>query len=147
MKEQREYLRLPIMYQIGEPIDMVIDGKLIQGVIMDLSAGGMSILGYANIIVNSEIKIAIDIKNLKTKNITGRAIWTKAEYNMYKTGIRFTDIDPIDFININRMGADCADCDTKITSGIKDVCFPSCNFYGLCNKSHKAKFKKLYGGL
>ena len=130
------------MHQIGEPIDMVINGKVTQGVIIDLSAGGMLVLGYANIIVNSEISIAIDIKNLKTRNILGKAIWTKAEANMYKTGIKFIEMAPVDFININRMGSDCADCDARIDSGIKDVCFAKCNFYGPCNKSQKVKFKK-----
>jgi len=137
MKEKREYLRLPIIHQIGEPIDMMIDGKMSQGVIIDLSAGGMLILGYANIMVNSEIRITIDIKNLKTKNIIGKAIWTKAEANMYKTGIKFTEIDPIDFLRINRMGVDNNECNAKIASGAKDVCFPKCNFYGSCNKAQK----------
>jgi hypothetical protein len=142
MTEKREYLRLPIIHQIGEPIDMMVEGKLSQGVIIDLSAGGMLILGYANVIVNSEIKIKIDIKNLKTKNITGRAIWTKAEGNMYKTGIKFLEMDPVDFIQINRMGVDCNECDVKIASGVKSVCFSKCSFYGSCNKSHKIKFRK-----
>ena len=142
MMEKRKYLRLPIMYQIGEPIDMVINGEMTQGVIIDLSAGGMSILGYANIMVNSEIRLTIDIRSLKTKTITGRAIWTKAEANMYKTGIKFIEIEPVDFININRMGIDCNDCDTKILSGVRDICFSKCNFYRLCNKSQKIKFRK-----
>ena len=142
MKEKREYLRLPIIHQIGEPIDMMVDGKLSQGVILDLSAGGMMVLGYANIIVNSEIRIIIDIKDLKTKSITGKAIWTKAEANMYKTGIKFVEIDPVDFIHINRMGVDSSECDSKIAMGIKDVCFLKCNFYGSCDKVQKIKYKK-----
>jgi len=143
MIEKREYLRLPIMHQIGEPIDMVIDGKTSQGVIIDLSAGGMLILGYANIMVNSEIKITIDIQNVKTKNITGKAIWIKAEEgNMYKTGIQFTDIEPGDFIRINRMAVDCNDCDVKIALGVQDVCYARCNFYGSCHKQQKVKFRK-----
>jgi len=142
MMEKRKYLRLPIMYQVGEPVDMVVNGKVSQGIIIDLSAGGMLVLGYANIMVNSEIMITIDIKNLKTKNIVGRAIWIKAEANMYKTGIKFIEMEPVDFIHINRMGVDSTDCDARIASGIKDVCFPKCNFYGPCNKSQKVKFRK-----
>jgi len=142
MKEKREYLRLPIIHQIGEPIDMIINGKTSQGVILDLSAGGMLILGYANIMVNSDIRITIDIQDLKTKNISGKAIWTKAEGNMYKTGIQFTEIDPVDFIRINRMGVDNNECNVKIALGEKDVCFRKCNFYGSCNKSQKVKFRR-----
>lgn len=143
MKEKREHLRLPIIHQIGEPIDMMINGEILQGVIIDLSAGGMLILGYANIMVNSEIRITIDIENLKTKNITGKAIWTKAEdNNMYKTGIKFIDIDPVDFININRMGVDNNECDAKIAQGEKNVCFRKCNFYVSCNKEQKIKLRK-----
>ena len=143
MTEKRKYLRLPIMHQIGEPIDMVINGKISQGVIIDLSAGGMLILGYANIMVDSEIKITIDIQSLKTETITGKAIWTKAEANnMYKTGIEFTEIEPVDFIHINRMAADSKDCDIKIASGAKRACFKKCAFYGICNKPQKVKFKK-----
>ena len=140
MKEKREYLRLPIIHQIGEPIDMMINGEISQGVIIDLSAGGMLILGYANIKVNSEIRITIDIENLKTKNIIGRAIWTKAETNMYKTGIKFIEIDPLDFIHINRMGVDNNECNAKIAMGDKDVCFPKCYFHRSCNKPQKVKF-------
>jgi len=143
MKEKREYLRLPIIHQIGEPIDMVINGKVSQGVILDLSAGGMLILGYANIMVNSEVRITIDIQDLKTKNISGKAIWTKAEANMYKTGIQFTEIDPVDFIRINRMGVDNNECNVKIAMGETDVCFRKCNFYGSCNKAQKVHFRKL----
>jgi len=143
MTEKRKYLRLPIMHQIGEPIDMVINGKISQGVIIDLSAGGMLILGYANIMVDSEIKITIDIRSLKTKTITGKAIWTKAEANnMYKTGIEFTEIESVDFIHINRMASDSKDCDIKIASGVKKVCFRKCAFYGICDKQQKVNFRK-----
>ena len=137
MIEKRKFLRLPIMYQIGEPIDMVVDGKISQGVIIDLSAGGMLVLGYANIMVNSEVIITIDIPSLKTNTILGKAIWTKAEINMYKSGITFNEIDPVDFININRMAVDFNECNAKIKSGINDPCFPKCHYYGLCYKPQK----------
>jgi hypothetical protein len=65
---------------------------------------------------------------------------------MWRIGIVFDGIDPIDFRRINRMALDASDCDTKQLLGAPDVCVEKCSYFALCTKQKKiAKPKK--GGL
>ena len=68
-------------------------------------------------------------------------MWSIAKGDMFRTGIAFHAIDPVDFRHINRMGFDFADCDTRLELGAKDVCFIKCSYFALCTKEHKLPIK------
>ncbi len=139
MVEKRKNRRMPIIKQFGEPVMLQFNEKSVPGVILDLSAEGVSMMTYANIPVGTEICISIDIPSLKTGPINGKVVWTVPKGDMWRMGIHISTINSLDSKQINRMAIDFNDCENKILLGVPDVCFLKCSYYKICNKPQKIK--------
>ena len=141
MKERRKHARLPVLHEIGKPMQVAINDKTVPGVLIDLSASGMALLAFSYIPVGTDINLAIDLPGLKTRQLKGRIVWTIQKGEMWRTGISFHAVDPVDFRHINKMAIECSDCDTKIALGVTDPCFEKCTYFALCTKPAKLKKK------
>jgi len=141
--EKRKHRRFPVITQIGEPVKISIEGKEIPGAIIDLSAGGIALLTYANVEVGTNIKFNIDIPGLKTSRMTGKVVRVAhtPKGNMWFLSINISSITSKDFDAINEMANDFNDCQKKILLGVPDVCFAECTYYRLCEKTQKIKKK------
>lgn len=138
-QEKRKHNRLPVLHEMDEPINIAFNNKQVPGILVDLSAGGMALLTFASAPVGTDISLVIDIPGLKTHLLTGKVAWTISKGEMWRIGLSFTAIDPLDFRHINRMAFECADCDTKLALGVSDICFPKCTYFPLCQKPVKLK--------
>lgn len=142
MHEKRKHNRLPILHEMDEPIQIAIDNKKsVPGVLVDLSAGGMSILAFASIPTGTEVNLSINVPGLKTDPLDGRVVWSIEKGEMWRTGIVFTKINPLDMRHINRLAFDSADCETKFKLGVTDICVEKCSYHPLCDKPVKIKRK------
>ena len=139
MHEKRKYSRLPVLHEMDEPIQIALSNKAVPGILVDLSAGGMSLLTFSAIPIGTEINLSIVVPGLKTQPIAGRVVWSINKGEMWRMGIVFAKLDSIDFRHINRMAFDSADCDTKLGLGVTDVCAEKCSYFALCSKPVKMK--------
>ncbi|MGA2090678.1 MAG: PilZ domain-containing protein [Endomicrobiales bacterium] len=137
--DKRRHSRLPVLHEMDEPIHIALNNKQVPGILVDLSAGGMALLTFASAPVGTEISLTIDVPGLKTKMLSGKVVWTLSKGDMWRIGIVFTSIDPVDFRHINRLAFDCTDCDTKLALGVTDICFEKCSYFSLCEKPVKLK--------
>ncbi len=142
MKERRKHARLPVLHEIDKPIQLAVNDKSVPGVLVDLSASGMALLSFALVPVGSKINMAIDLPGLKTHQLEGRVVWSIQKGQMWRIGIAFSKVDPVDFRHVNKMAIECSDCDTKIALGVTDPCFEKCSYFPLCTKPSKLKKKK-----
>lgn len=140
--EKRRHNRLPVLHEMDEPIQILLEGKTVPGILVDLSAGGMALLSFTAMSVGTNINLSIDVPGLKTQQLEGKVVWAVAKGEMWRIGIVFTKIDPLDFRHINRVAFDATDCDTKLTLGVTDICFEKCSYYRLCEKPIKIPAKK-----
>lgn len=139
MEERRKHKRYPVLREIDKTIQIVLGGKALPGVLVELSAGGMAILTFTSIPVGTEINLSLDLPGLKTHELAGRIVWSLAKGEMWRLGIAFDKINPIDFRHINRMGFDYSDCSTKLALGVSDVCSDKCSYLELCQRDQKIK--------
>ena len=139
--EKRRHNRLPVLHEMDEPIQISLNSTVVPGILVDLSAGGMALLSFSSISVGTDVNLAIEVPGLKTQSLEGKVVWALAKGEMWRIGIVFTQIDPLDFRHINRMAFDCTDCDTKLTLGVTDICFEKCSYYNLCEKPIKLHSK------
>lgn len=142
MKERRKHQRYPVIHEMDRPIQLSFDGKSIPGVLVDLSAGGMALLTYNNISLGKETNICIDLPGLKTDDLVGHVVWAIAKGEMWRLGIAFSKISPLDFRHINKIAFDFVDCETKINLGVNDVCTEKCAYFALCQKPVRIKPKE-----
>ncbi|MDR2426630.1 MAG: PilZ domain-containing protein [Endomicrobium sp.] len=137
MVEKRKNRRMPIIKQFGEPMMIQMEGKSVPGVILDLSADGVSMITYAYIPVGTEICMTIDLPMLKTRPMSGKIIWTMSKGDMWRIGIYIGTMDTLDAKYINRMAIDFNDCENKISLGVPDVCIKRCSYHQICEKPQK----------
>lgn len=71
--------------------------------------------------------------------IKGQVVRVEQKGESYLAGIHFTHIQPDDRTKLNQMALDYADCELKLSFGLKDVCFLKCGFLSLCEKPYKLK--------
>jgi len=141
MNNRRKEDRFPVLHEIDEPIELAFNNEAVPGVLVDLSATGMCILTFASIAIGTDISMTVNLPGFKSKPLAGKVVWTIKKGEMFRTGIAFNSIDPLDFRHINRMGFDFTDCDTKLELGAKDVCFAKCSYFELCTKDEKLSSK------
>ncbi|MCL2485239.1 MAG: PilZ domain-containing protein [Endomicrobia bacterium] len=141
VSEKRKHQRMPVIKKFDEPIIIDIGGKQVPGVILDLSADGMQLLTYANIPLNTELFLSLNLPNLKTDTMRGKVVWQRVKDNMFLHGMHITDMNTLDAKHINRMAIDYNDCENKIILGVPDVCYEKCSYFNLCEKPQKIKNK------
>ncbi|MDR1940951.1 MAG: PilZ domain-containing protein [Endomicrobium sp.] len=137
--EKRKHHRLPVIKQFGEPVIMQIGKESVPGIILDLSADGISMMTYANLSVGTEICLSIDIAGIKTNPMNGKVVWSVQKGEMWRTGIHISSINSLDSKHINRMAIDFNDCENKILLGVPDVCVEKCSYYRICQKPQRIK--------
>ncbi|MDD2524215.1 MAG: PilZ domain-containing protein [Endomicrobiia bacterium] len=139
MLNRRRHPRLPVIKDIAREVAISTEKGSFPGIIINLSASGMSLLSYSNIPEKVEVCLALDIPTISTKQIYGKIIRVKSKSIMWEIGILFTEIDTLDSKKINRVAVEFTDCDNKIALGAQDVCKKECSYYFLCNKKQKIK--------
>jgi c-di-GMP-binding flagellar brake protein YcgR len=136
-KERRTYLRLPFI--IGKPIKIHLSSlkKETWGIIGNISLGGMGLLTFVEVPVDTKLNLQFDLNNFKIDNLPGEVIWTKEEEGTYQIGIRFTHLNSKLKKRLQRMSDDFTNCQNRIILGIKDVCFKKCSYYPFCDNERK----------
>lgn len=141
--ERRKHVRFPIMKDIAKPVELFFEQSAtsVPAILLDLSAGGCGLLTFVPIEVGTIISATIDLPGLKINNVKGKVVWTLAKENSWRIGIAFTEISKSDFENITKISDDYANCETKLSLGVTDVCFAKCKYMPMCTKPVKISQK------
>ncbi|MCR4663455.1 MAG: PilZ domain-containing protein [Endomicrobiaceae bacterium] len=140
MLNRRKYSRLPVIKNVAKELFVSTDKGFFQGLIINLSAGGLLLLMYSDLPVGSPVCLLFDYPPLETEPIFGEVIRsTKTKALIREVAIKFTEISTIDSKKINRLAIDYTDCENKITLGALDVCRKECSYYNFCEKKLKIK--------
>ncbi len=138
MLNRRKYSRLQLIKNVAKELFVSTDKGFFKGLIINLSAGGLLLLIYADLPLGSQVCLLFDYPPLETEPIFGevvRAVQTKAIVR--EVAIKFTSISTMDAKKINKLAIDYNDCETKITLGALDVCSKECSYYNFCEKKLK----------
>jgi len=154
-QERRDHVRLPIINNVGEPIelDVLSNGKktVILGYLINLSAGGMNILTLgkesSSLTEGTVFNLDLNLPNIESHNVEGKItrIEKSARAKVHHSddewllSLKFTKIKPSFVHHINVMAEDWNICETKIQMHLPDVCFRKCSYWNLCEKPQKLK--------
>jgi c-di-GMP-binding flagellar brake protein YcgR len=100
--ERRKYKRLKVLH-LSVPIVLKtnIEGLSIPGILLDISAGGIGILTFKEIPVNTVVNLQINLHYIKTDIIKAKVVWIKQLDKTYKAGLQFIEISKKDFEQIS----------------------------------------------
>src|SRR5262249_10748463 len=135
--------RFPVVKDLAEPVDLfMMDGHHPQdlpAVLTNISAGGMSLVVFAQVHGDTKLKMLLDVPGLEGLEVQGRVAWTPPKGETTTVGVEFNHVTAEATRRINRMAEGYQDCELKLSFGLRDVCFRECAFWPLCAKSVKLK--------
>jgi len=139
-QERRKYRRIPAISMVKETMIESRQLKLkrkIPAIVFNLSGGGMALITFLSIPVDTIIFLNFNLGGLKLKDVEGKVVRAEGKKKTYLIVIAFTKIREEVKNRINMM-ADAFDlCETRILMGEEDVCSIECTYYKLCTKSVK----------
>lgn len=106
MENKRIHKRYQIISELDKPTQYNMVMHAIPGVLVDLSAGGMSFRSYSNIEPGEKMKFALNTTSIATQEIEGLVEWVKPEGTMLLVGVSFTKISKADMEHINKIAED-----------------------------------------
>lgn len=149
--ERRKHRRFSVVQDLVEPIVLrYADRKGAKGediprhlrtqpaILTNLSAGGMSLVTFLAPPHAKVFKMTLTIPGLDNLPIEGRVVRVMKRGEIFTVGIQFVKIAKKYQKMINRMAEDDADCQTRISLGLPDVCAPECTFHRLCSKTQRS---------
>ncbi len=144
--ERRKHNRL-IIKDIAEPIELFVMGEKhtpqeVPAVITNLSAGGMALVVFAHITGDTKLKMDMKLPGMGNMSFEGRVAWTQPKGDTTQVGVKFSHVSHEDAKRINSVAEGYQDCETKLSFGVKDVCFEKCSYWLLCSKPVKLKTKQ-----
>ncbi len=100
--QRRKYKRLKV-FHLAVPIQLQIDERnlAIPGILLDISAGGIGILCFKEIPINTIVNLQIALHHIKTDTIKAKVVWVKQMDNTYRMGLQFIEISKKDFEQIS----------------------------------------------
>ncbi|MFA6317877.1 MAG: PilZ domain-containing protein [Elusimicrobiota bacterium] len=146
--DRRRHHRFSLVEGLVEPITVRFDGVAAKGerpsrgaeqpaILTDLSAGGMSMVCFAEPPKAKKLDMVLSLPGLKSVPITGRVARLHQKGQTWNVGIAFTEISSKHKSVINKMANDNLDCETRISLSLPDACVPDCSFHHLCVKPQK----------
>ncbi|MBI5623237.1 MAG: PilZ domain-containing protein [Elusimicrobia bacterium] len=139
--DRRRHHRFSVVEGLIEPITVRFDanGRGIEqpAILTDLSAGGMSMVCFAEPPKAKKLDMVLSLPGLKSVPITGRVARMHQKGQTWNVGIAFSELSSKHRMVINKMANDNLDCETRISLSLPDACVPDCTFHFLCVKPQK----------
>ncbi|HVE12759.1 MAG TPA: PilZ domain-containing protein, partial [Elusimicrobiota bacterium] len=107
-------------------------------VLVNLSAGGMSLVTFLAPPHAKVFKMTLTVPGLNHLPIEGRVVRVDKKGDTYNVGIQFTKIAKKYQRQIAHMAEDDQDCHTRVALQLPEACVPTCRFHSLCTKPQKA---------
>jgi hypothetical protein len=140
--DRRAHRRFPVIKDLAEPVELHLsEGSVndLPAVLTNLSAGGMSLVVFANVKGDTKLKMMLNLPGLEGMQLEGRVAWEQSKGDTTTVGVQFHHVAHETAKRITRMAEAFQDCDVKLSFGLKDVCFRECNYWPLCHKQVKLK--------
>ena len=106
----------------------------------DLSAGGMSLILFSEPAKVRKLSMTLDLPGISRASFEGKIVRIIQKGETYSVAVAFTKVAPKTSAHISRMADDNADCETRLSLRVPEVCTPSCAFHALCAKSQKGPY-------
>ena len=107
--------------------------KLIPGIIMDISAGGMAVLTYEPYEIGAILSFDLSfLKGILPEYIEGKIVRIEEKREIFLIGVLFTNIDNKSKNLLDKLSNDFHNCSDKWLRSEKMECNKSCSFYKFC---------------
>lgn len=140
--ERRQNFRIPVIDDLARQIELRFFPSTVEtsipAIITQLSSGGMSLVAFFPVVNKERLpSVIVDLPALQIGPVEGKIVWYSEKNSSCLMGVRFIRISSKDTEKINAMAYDYIDCETKLSLGVKDVCFEKCHYKILCTKPEK----------
>ena len=152
MKERRKHKRLPVIKDMAEPIELLLqhpnskDIQRVPGVLTNLSAGGMDLVLLGPLEGKPVIRLNMHLPGFDRFEVEGKLVWSRPKDSTSVVGIEFTKIDKDHAHQLTHMAEAFWECEDRVRNKATTICFHGCTYWDLCEKTVKLKHPKPTNG-
>jgi hypothetical protein len=140
--DRRKHGRFPVIKDLAEPVEIYVMSdppRELPAVLTNLSAGGMSLVVFTHVTGDTRLRMILSMPGLQGLEVNGHVAWAQTKGDTTLVGVTFGHLNGESARRINHMAEAYQDCETKLSFGVKDVCFRECAYWPLCHKPVKLK--------
>lgn len=91
-QERRKHPRLPLHLSVAKMVEFECDGLEQPAVLVDLSAGGLSMICFAMPPTSQNVKFRMALPGLANANVHGRVVRVLKKGETYRVAVEFTEL-------------------------------------------------------
>jgi len=142
--ERRKYKRFAATAFLNRPVALTplapFIGKPIRGKLIDLSAGGLSILIQQMIPLGTKLNLKLSFPDQSVLQCEAEIRHMVPKDKFYLHGLQFELVDPLIAAHIEKMSTDYIDCEQRIVNNHMAPCIGrQCAFFAMCNKQERTE--------
>jgi hypothetical protein len=141
VQERRKHPRLPLHLSVAKLVDFKCDGLDVQApaVLVDLSAGGLSMIAFALPQITKNVTFRLDLPGLVNAQLHGKVVRAIKKGETYQVAVAFSEFKEEWARLVSKLVKAYEDCEERLSQGDRRFCFKKCAFFSLCQKEEKAR--------
>jgi len=141
IQERRRHPRLPLHLSVAKLVDFKCDGLDMPApaVLVDLSAGGLSMIAFALPQLTKNVTFNLDLPGLVNAQLHGKIVRAHKKGETYQVAIAFNEFKEEWARLVTKLVKAYNDCEDRLSQGDRRFCFKRCAFFSLCQKEEKAR--------
>ena len=139
--ERRRHPRLPLHLSVAKPVDFKCDGLQhpAPAVLVDLSAGGLSMICFALPHMAKDLTFRISLPGLVNAKLKGKIVRARRKGETYQVAIAFSEFQDKWAHLVSKLTKAYNVCEERLQQGDRHFCFRECAFFPLCQKEEKTR--------
>lgn len=130
-QERRRHPRLPLHLNVAKLIDFKCEGldAAIPGVLVDLSAGGLSMICFALPQVSQTVTFRLALPGLVNANVHGKVIRAVQKGQTYRVAVEFTEFQEKWSHMVEKLAKSLHSCEQRWNEGDRNHCPSECAYH------------------
>jgi hypothetical protein len=131
VQERRRHPRLPLHLSVAKLIDFQCEGQdqTIPAVLVDLSAGGLSMVAFALPRLTQKVTFRLDIPGLVNAQLHGHVVRATRKGETYQVAVAFDEFKEQWTHMINKLIHSIKECDERWNQGDRTHCPKDCAYH------------------
>lgn len=131
IQERRRHPRLPVHLSVTKLIDFKCEGddQSIPAVLVDLSAGGLSMVAFALPRLTQKVTFRLDIPGLVSAQLHGHVVRAQRKGETFQVAVAFDEFKEQWAGMINKLITSAKDCEDRWNQGDRKHCPKDCAYH------------------
>ncbi len=127
--ERRKHPRLPLHVSVAKMVDFQCEGLTQPAILVDLSAGGLSMICFAMPPMSQKVTFRLALPGLVNANVHGKVVRVHRKGETYRVAVEFTEFQQPWSHLVEKLAKSLAQCQERWDQGDRTHCPKECAYH------------------